>query len=201
MARMSRPTRPGHRRRGLLADPRRPGASPAARSVGSPGSPGPPSPPGSGRCSTSGLVVEGVDDASARPRSAGARRCGCGSTSDAGVVLAGAIGRSRTQLGVCDLDGDRAGRARTSTRRSGRSPDELMPQVVAGFDRAARRARPTGCTPCARVGLSIPGTVDHDRGREPRLADHDGLGRCRARAVPARADHGRARSTSTTTPT
>ena len=52
----------------------------------------------------SGLVVEGADvreERAAPGRPASHLRF----NRDAGVVLAGAIGRSRTQLGVCDLDG------------------------------------------------------------------------------------------------
>src|SRR4051812_26306104 len=58
---------------------------------------------------SSGLVVEttGEDANGAQRTSTGGRppvhlRFNRG----AGVVLAGAIGRSRTQLGVCDLDGE-----------------------------------------------------------------------------------------------
>ena len=119
---------------------------------------------------------------------------------DAGVVLAGAIGRSRTQLGVCDLDG---GVLATTDldQEVGAAPDDLMPQVLAGFTdllkEAGRRVKDVRA-----VGLSIPGTVEFERGREPRLADHGGLGRRRAGAVPQEARPAPAlRSSSTTTPT
>src|SRR3954469_3612692 len=50
----------------------------------------------------SGLVVEGVEE-EREPSTGGRPPVGLRFNRDAGVVLAGAIGRSRTQLGVCDL--------------------------------------------------------------------------------------------------
>src|SRR6476619_5909926 len=109
----------------------------------------------------SGLVVEGVDPSGEEervPSTGGRPPVGLRFKRDAGVVLAGAIGRSRTQLGVCDLDG---GVLATTDldQEVGAAPDDLMPKVAAGFTellegigRPAREVR--------AVGLSIPGTVD-----------------------------------------
>jgi predicted NBD/HSP70 family sugar kinase/biotin operon repressor len=126
----------------------------------------------------SGLVVEGATGtgrAAGRPqggRPAAALRL----NRDAGVVLAGAIGRSRTQLGVCDLDGAVLAAADLD-QEVGPGPDDLMPRVARGFaslleecgrDREAVRA----------VGLSIPGTVDLHRGASldsPIMAGWDGV--------------------------
>src|SRR3954447_9439755 len=105
----------------------------------------------------SGLVVEGTDE-ERRPSTGGRPPAGLRFNRDAGVVLAGAIGRSRTQLGVCDLD-CRVLATEDLDQEVGPAPDDLMPDVVAGFtrlleglERAPDRVR--------AVGLSIPGTVD-----------------------------------------
>ncbi|HZJ06005.1 MAG TPA: hypothetical protein VFD59_11105 [Nocardioidaceae bacterium] len=79
----------------------------------------------------SGLVVEGVDEE--RPPSSGGRPpVRLRFNRDAGVVLAGAIGRSRTQLGVCDLDGTVLASSDLD-QEVGPAAEELMPQVVAGL--------------------------------------------------------------------
>jgi len=79
-----------------------------------------------------------------------------------GVVLAAAIGRSRTQLGVCDLAGDvLAGSA--MDQEVGLGPAELMPRVAAGLEDLLREV---GRDPddVRGIGLSIPGTVDRHAG-------------------------------------
>ncbi len=96
----------------------------------------------------SGLVVEGDDDD--RARSTGGRPpTHLRFNRDAGVVLAGAIGRSRTQLAVCDLDGD----VLASTdldQEVGATPAGVMPlvaqrlRVAAGPGGAGRRRRTRG---------------------------------------------------------
>ena len=99
------------------------------------------------------------------------------------MVLAVAIGRSRSQLAVFDLEGARAGRRlpRPRGRRRPRRAD-------AAGRRAARRAcSPTSSRRWPAIGLSLPGTVDAERGRQPRLAGDGRLGRRRAGAVPRRA--------------
>lgn len=123
----------------------------------------------------SGLVVEGLDD-ERQPSTGGRPPVGLRFNKDAGVVLAGAIGRSRTQLGVCDLDGGVLA-TRDLDQEVGAAPDDLMPQVAAGFadllGTAGRRAEDVRA-----VGLSIPGTVDVERGASldsPIMAGWDGV--------------------------
>lgn len=123
----------------------------------------------------SGLVVEGVDEG--RPSSSGGRPpVRLQFNREAGVVLAGAIGRSRTQLGVCDLDGAVLATSELD-QEVGAAPEELMPQVVdclrSLLERVARSADDVRA-----VGLSIPGTVDLERGASldsPTMAGWDGV--------------------------
>jgi len=123
----------------------------------------------------SGLVVEGVD-AEREPSTGGRPPVGLRFNRDAGVVLAGAIGRSRTQLGVCDLDGGVL--ATTDLEQEvGAAPDDLMPQVLAGFTQLVKEAgrRPADVR---AVGLSIPGTVELERGASldsPIMAGWNGV--------------------------
>ena len=109
----------------------------------------------------SGLVVEGADEE--RTPSAGGRPpVRLRFNGHAGVVLAGAIGRSRTQLGVCDLDGTVLASADLD-QEVGSAAEKLMPQVVAGLATLLEQVgRPAEAT--RAVGLSIPGTVDYERG-------------------------------------
>ena len=123
----------------------------------------------------SGLVVEGVDRDRA-PSTGGRPPVGLRFNRAAGVVLAGAIGRSRTQLGVCDLDGDVLATVDLD-QEVGAAPEELMPKVVSGFadllEGLGRRA-----TEVRAVGLSIPGTVDFERGASldsPIMSGWDGV--------------------------
>ena len=127
----------------------------------------------------SGLVVEGVDpadDQGRQPSTGGRPPVGLRFDKDAGVVLAGAIGRSRTQLGVCDLDGGVLATVDLD-QEVGPAPDDLMPQVAAGFTdllkTVGRRVQEVRA-----VGLSIPGTVDLERGASldsPIMAGWDGV--------------------------
>jgi predicted NBD/HSP70 family sugar kinase len=101
-----------------------------------------------------GLLLEGNELASTGGRPPG----GLLFNIDAAVVLGVAIGRSRSQLGLFDLDG----REITGDSRDhpvGIGPDELLPDVAArlaillrGVDR-----------PVAGIGMSLPGTVDPER--------------------------------------
>ncbi len=78
---------------------------------------------------------------------------------DAAVVLGVAVGRSRSQVGVFDLDGrELAGVSRDHPVGTG--PDELMPQVAEEIGGLLRDvpARVAG------IGMSLPGTVDTVRG-------------------------------------
>ena len=93
-----------------------------------------------------------------------------------GVVLAGAIGRSRTQLGVCDLDGDVL--ATTDLDQEvGAAPDDLMPKVAAGFtDLLEGLGRPAAR--CAGRGAEHPGDGRPERGASldsPIMAGWDGV--------------------------
>ncbi|KAA1426752.1 ROK family protein [Nocardioides antri] len=78
---------------------------------------------------------------------------------DAGVVLAAAIGRSRSQLAVFDLAGDELD-ATSFDHELGAGPDVVMPAVterLQGLLDAIGR-------PLLGVGVSLPGAVDTDRG-------------------------------------
>lgn len=126
----------------------------------------------------SGLVAEGSEGSEDGrvPSSGGRPPVRLRFNRDAGVVLAAAIGRSRTQLGVCDLDG--AVLATTDLDQEvGQAPGDLMPQVTEALtgllERAGRRAGDVKA-----VGLSIPGTVDLERGASldsPIMAGWDGV--------------------------
>ena len=95
---------------------------------------------------------------------------------DAGAVLAAAVGRSRTQLAVCDL----AGEVLTSTdleQEVGVGPDELMPKIAEHLmtllDQSGRHVGAV-----RGIGVSIPGTVDFLRGASldsPLMAGWDGV--------------------------
>lgn len=80
----------------------------------------------------------------------------------AGVVLAAAVGRSRTQLAVCDLGGQVLAAADLD-QEPGAGPDEVMPRVTgrlaALLGEAGRRAGDV-----MAVGLTIPGSVDVEAG-------------------------------------
>lgn len=130
----------------------------------------------------SGLVVEGPGGdpeggPEEAPRAAGGRPpVRLRFNRDAGVVLAGAIGRSRTQLGVCDLDGTVLASSDLD-QEVGPSAEVLMPAVVAGLtallDGLDRRSDAVRA-----VGLSIPGTVDYVRGASldsPIMLGWDGV--------------------------
>ena len=95
---------------------------------------------------------------------------------DAGVVLAGALGRSRSQLAVCDLDGGELAGA-SYDQELGVGPDELMPEVAQRFATLLAEA---GRDPAdvRGIGLSIPGTVDLARGASldsPAMTGWDGV--------------------------
>ncbi len=124
----------------------------------------------------SGLVAEGAEREGERPSTGGRPPVGLRFNRDAGVVLAGAIGRSRTQLGACDLDGEVLASVDLD-QEVGAAPGELMPQVVAAFadllDEVNRPARVVRA-----IGLSIPGTVDSARGASldsPIMSGWDGI--------------------------
>jgi len=95
---------------------------------------------------------------------------------DAGVVLSAAIGRSRTRLAVCNLAGAILA-ATDLDQEPGLGPDDLMPDVVKRLDALLDDSghhddRIYG------VGLSLPGTVDQQRGcsmDSPIMTGWDGV--------------------------
>ena len=120
----------------------------------------------------SGLLVEG-DDA---PSTGGRPPAQLRFNARAGVVLAGALGRSRTQLGLCDLEGEVLASAEFD-HADGAVPDDLMPRLLDGFEELLRGV---ALAPSAvrGVGLSIPGTVDIERGTSlasPIMRGWDGV--------------------------
>ena len=121
---------------------------------------------------TSGLLVEVEEGESTGGRPPLTLRFDVG----AGVVLAGAIGRSRTQLAVCDLAGEVLA-AGDLDQEVGVGPDQLMPAVVDGLRSLLDAAgRPVGDVRGA--GLSIPGTVAFERGMSldsPIMRGWDGV--------------------------
>src|SRR6476659_657840 len=95
---------------------------------------------------------------------------------DAGVVLAAAIGRSRTQLGVCNLAGAVLTMADVD-QEIGIGPDDLMPDIAkrleALLDETGRRH-----DEIFGVGLSSPRTADATRGcslDSPTMSGWDGI--------------------------
>ena len=95
---------------------------------------------------------------------------------DAGVVLSAAVGRSRTRLAVCNLASDIL--AATDIDQSpGLGPDDLMPDIVKRLDELLEDSgrhndRIYG------VGVSLPGTVDQQRGcslDSPIMSGWDGV--------------------------
>lgn len=121
---------------------------------------------------SAGLVFERTE----APSSPGRPAAGLVFNADAGVVLAAAIGRSRTQLAVCDL----AGRVLVMSsvdQEIGIGPQELMPDLVGRLDallgESGRRHDEV-----RGVGLSIPGTADPVRGcslDSPAISGWDGV--------------------------
>ena len=78
---------------------------------------------------------------------------------DAAVVVAAAIGRSRSQIGVFDLDG-RELVGDTRDHEVGAGPDEVMRSVAERLAGLIADVTP----PVAGIGMSLPGWVDPDRG-------------------------------------
>ena len=119
-----------------------------------------------------GLVVENEEG----PSTGGRPPARLTFNSDAGVVLAAAIGRSRTRLGVCDLAGRVLAMADLD-QEVGTGPNDLMPDVVKRLevllDELGR-----GADQVLGVGLSIPGTADRERGcslSSPIMSGWDGI--------------------------
>ena len=119
-----------------------------------------------------GLVVEGEQESATGGRPASTRVL----NADAGLVLAVALGRSRSQVAVHDLDGTELASV-SHEQEVGAGPDVVMPVVVrhltemlAALGRSADDVR--------GVGMSLAGVVDGDRVMSvdsPALAGWDGV--------------------------
>jgi predicted NBD/HSP70 family sugar kinase len=91
----------------------------------------------------------------------------------AGVVLAVAVGRSRSQLAVLDLDGQEIA-SDSADHEVGVGPDELMPRIAARLRALLDGVQP----PVLGIGLSLPGTLDVARGLSigsPVMSGWDGV--------------------------
>jgi predicted NBD/HSP70 family sugar kinase len=116
-----------------------------------------------------GLLLPGEELASTGGRPPG----GLVFNVEAGIVLAVAIGRSRTQVAAFDLGSTELGSASVE-HEVGAGPDAVLPPV------AARLAELTAAhdRPVLGVGVSLPGTVDPVRGvslASPVIAGWDGV--------------------------
>ncbi|MCD4532801.1 ROK family protein [Nocardioides sp. cx-169] len=80
---------------------------------------------------------------------------------DAGVVLAAAIGRSRSQLAVFDLAGEELGSS-SLDHEVGAGPEAVMPPVAEHLCRLLDET--AGGRAVLAMGVSLPGTVDPARG-------------------------------------
>jgi predicted NBD/HSP70 family sugar kinase len=95
---------------------------------------------------------------------------------EAGVVLAAAIGRSRTRLAICNL----AGEVHALTdldQEVGVGPDDLMPDLVKRLEVLLVEAGHTE-RDIHGVGMCLPGTVDQQRGASlasPIMSGWDGV--------------------------
>lgn len=117
-----------------------------------------------------------VEESEPAPSTGGRPAAYLSIAADAGVVLAAAVGRSRTQLAVCDLSG-RTLAASILDQEPGLAPDDLMPDVVKGLDALLRDSGRDGAR-IFGVGLSLPGTVDQARGAvsdSPVMSGWDGV--------------------------
>jgi predicted NBD/HSP70 family sugar kinase len=119
-----------------------------------------------------GLVLEGDEESATGGRPASTLVL----DRDAGLVLAVAVGRSRSQMAVCALDGTELA-AVSHDQEVGLGPDVLMPvvarhlaEMLADLGRSGEEVR--------GIGLSLAGTVDRVRGASvdsPALAGWDGV--------------------------
>ncbi len=94
----------------------------------------------------------------------------------AGVVGAAALGRSRLQVGVCDLAGNLLGHDEEPLDVTV-GPDDVMPLVAQRLRALLKRVRRKP-SDLRAIGCSIPGTVDRDRGSStatPLLPRWDGV--------------------------
>ncbi len=121
--------------------------------------------------SAAGLVVLGDE----RPSTGGRPAAGVVLNVEAGVVLAAAVGRSRTQVALFDLGGAELAGA-SLDHDNGMGPDVVMPRAV---DRLAELyGGLSDVGPVFGVGISLPGTVDPERGvsiDSPVMGGWDGV--------------------------
>jgi predicted NBD/HSP70 family sugar kinase len=118
----------------------------------------------------SGLVVEREQAASTGGRPATLLSF----NADAGRVLTVAVGISRTRLAVCNLAGEVLS-TNDIDQEVALGPDDLMPDVVKRLDLLLEDHRDV---PVYGIGLSLPGTVDRERGcsrDSPILRGWDGV--------------------------
>lgn len=125
-----------------------------------------------GSLAEAGLVLEGDEESATGGRPASTLVL----NRNAGLVLAVAIGRSRSQMSVCSLDGMDLASA-SHDQEVGLGPDVLMPvitdhlaRMLSELDRSAAEV--------LGVGLSLPGVVDQARGvsvDSAALAGWDGV--------------------------
>jgi predicted NBD/HSP70 family sugar kinase len=96
----------------------------------------------------------------------------------AGVVLTVAVGISRTRLAVCNLAGEVLSIGDIDQEMA-LGPDDLMPDVVKRLDLLLDLLLDDHCdVPVYGIGLSLPGTVDRERGcsrDSPILRGWDGV--------------------------
>lgn len=93
---------------------------------------------------------------------------------DAGLVLAAAVGRSRSQVAVFDLSGHELG-ASSVEHEVGAAPDVVMPGVA---EQLAWLLATLPDRPVLGTGISLPGTVDPVRGvsiDSPAMPGWDGV--------------------------
>jgi predicted NBD/HSP70 family sugar kinase len=123
---------------------------------------------------SAGLLLIGEELASTGGRPPGALVF----NKDAGVVLAVAVGRSRSQLAVLDLDGQELA-ADSRDHEVGVGPDDLMPDIARRLTDLLDEARSgRGEPPVLGIGLSLPGTLDSVRGLSigsPVMSGWDGV--------------------------
>lgn len=117
----------------------------------------------------SGLLLLGAELASTGGRPPGSLVV----NTSAGVVLAVAIGRSRSQVAVLDLAGTELA-ASAVDHEIGAGPDEVMPGVAEHLRALLTPQLP----PVLGIGFSLPGVVDPERGVSvdtPVMAGWDGV--------------------------
>lgn len=120
----------------------------------------------------SGLVIEGSE----APSTGGRPPVRLQFNAASGSVLAVALGRSRTQLAVCDLEGAVLA-ASEFDHADGLPPDTMMPKVRRALDKLMATCG-VGADRVRGIGLSLPGTIDTASGTSvssPVMRGWDGV--------------------------